>query len=101
MADDGDISALAQAAEQAFPKPFGAVLKLTPTEGGEVFLDGRLTPPKIASAENADCAWHGAFDVLLRARSSQRAFESAFVAGRLTVSGDISVMARLAIEGAR
>jgi len=102
MTGSDDANALGQAAAKAFATPFGAVLKLAPDSDPPVWIDGRSSPPKITKAiKRADCTWHGAPEVLIRALTGERAIESAFVAGRITISGDISVMSRLTIEGPR
>jgi len=99
---DEEIRALAL---RAFTKPFGAVLELVPENGNTIWIDGRESPPTVLN--NApkkipvDCTWRGARESLLRALEGERAMGSAFVSGRITISGDMSVMARLQIEGAR
>lgn len=96
------------AAEKAFKTSFHAVLKLAPETGEALWIDGRAANPLVSKSEPANpennatfCVWRGARESLLRALSGERAFESAFVSGRIAVSGDMSVMARLKIEGAR
>lgn len=104
MSADEQDDALCAAANKAFAAPFGAVLLLTPGEGAPVWIDGNadkpaasLTPPGPAPA----CVWRGARDALIRALSNTRAFENAYVSGRVSVAGDMSVMARLTIDDAR
>ena len=96
---------LKAAAEKAFTAPFGAVLKIAPEDGGPLFVDGRKTPPAICTSapegDEASCQWRGAREALIRVMSSARAFESAYVSGRITVSGDMSVMARVKLEESR
>lgn len=96
------------AAEKAFKTSFQAVLKLTPETGDALWVDGHgeiplvlTNEPEEAEKSTATCVWRGARESLLRALSGERAFESAFVSGRIAVSGDMSVMTRLKIEGAR
>ena len=105
MAAPSKNDALEAAAKKAFAAPFGAVLKLAPDEGAPLWIDGRASPPKLSSAapdgKEADCLWRGAGDALIRAMAGARAFESAYVSGRIAVSGDMSVMARLAVEESR
>lgn len=90
---------------KTFAKPFGAVLELAPENGGAIWIDGHTSPPKILTKAPkktpADCTWRGTGESLLRALEGERAMGSAFVSGRITLSGDMSVMARLHMEGAR
>lgn len=105
MAKPDDQDELLAAAAKAFSTPFAAVLKLTPDTGDPVWVDGRASPPACALAKpegaHADCVWRGGREALLRALAGERAFESAFVSGRIAISGDMSVMARLQMEGGR
>lgn len=100
MTQEKPDDALAEAAKQAFAADFGAILKLAPDTGAPVWIDGRQTPPAVSPTPpeadaNPDCTWRGARETLQRVLSSERAFLSAFVSGRVSVSGDMSVMARL------
>lgn len=92
-------SPMIDAMKKSFTAPFGAVLQLTSNDGESVWIDGRKTPPAVTSAPPTGaepaCAWRGARDSLIRAIVNNRAFESAYVSGRIAVSGDMSVMARL------
>ncbi len=111
MSDAPDPELLAAAAK-AFTTPFEAVLKLVPEGGAPVWVDGRKSPPTVSADapgetdHNAkdgtlDCAVHGRLESLRRAIASERAFESSFVSGRITVAGDIAVLARLTLSGAK
>ncbi len=99
---DEEMKALAA---KTFAMPFGAILQLAPDGGHMIWVDGRSNPPTISTNApknaSADCTWRGARESLLRALENERAFGSAFVSGRITISGDMSVMARLQMEGAR
>jgi len=92
-------AALASAARKTFVKSFDATLQLAPDEGGAVWIDGAASPPVVLDRQPkgaaADCVWRGAREVLLRALGAERALESAYVAGRIQISGDMSVMTRL------
>lgn len=97
-------SPLHESAAKAFSTGFGAVLKLAPEGGAEIYVDGRTMPPEISDAppvdgKPADCNWRAPMDIMLRAISSRRAAEHAFINGRLSISGDMSVMGRLKIDG--
>ena len=90
---------LVNAAHKMFAAPFNAVLKLTPDEGAALWVDGRQHPPSLSSeapdSTSPDCQWRGGRDAMIRAMAGARAFESAYASGRVAVSGDMSVMARL------
>ncbi len=106
MSDAKTSNPLLAAAQKTFTEPFGAVIILLAEGGGDqaIRIDGRQTPPVVDIAKagaEADCTWCAAPDILLRAISGERAFESAYVSGRLSVSGDISVMARLNLTQAK
>lgn len=92
------------AASAAFRQGFGAVLKIEPDDGPSIFVDGRgeacvlgPTPP----AGEPHCVWRAAGETLLRVLEGGRALESAYLSGRLKISGDMSVMARLVLESSR
>lgn len=105
MADSLEVDPLAAAVKKAFKAPFDAVVKIAPDKGEPLFIDGRKTPPAVSAAapdtDSVTCQWRGSREALTRAMGSERAFESAYVAGRILVSGDMSVMARLAFEDNR
>ena len=96
---------LPEAAGKAFSSPFGAVLEQRPEGGDPLFVDGRCEPPAIASAlpddqSAADCTWRGPADMMGRTLASNRAVENAVINGRISISGDMSVMARLEMTAA-
>jgi hypothetical protein len=105
MAGGDANSALRDAAAKAFGAPFGAVLELRPEEGAGLWVDGRQEPPQILDAApdgaEADCVWRGARETLQRALVNARAFDSAYLSGRLAIAGDMSVMARLETQDGR
>lgn len=92
---------LETAARTAFASAFDGVIAIEPEGGPALFIDGRRTPPEIGAAPaggaTPDCVWRGERETILRALEEERAFAAAFVSGRLSVSGDMSVMARLTI----
>ena len=105
MAHPSQDADLKDRAEKAFASPFGAVIKIAPDDAEPVWVDGRQNPPKILTklpAKDAEvCTWRGARESLMRALDNERAATSAFVSGRIAISGDMSVMARLQLSGAR
>lgn len=94
-------SKLAEAAARSFASPFGALLKLDPEGRPPLWIDGRGPAPKILTkapkGAEADCVWRGAEDSLIRAIANDRAFESSYISGRVTVAGDMSVAARVTL----
>lgn len=105
MTGDPFSDALSGAAAKAFATPFGAVLMMAPEEGAPLWIDGRHSPPRVLSLApselDAGCVWRGAREALLRVLSTNRAFESSLISGRVTVAGDMSVMARITLEDVR
>ena len=105
MATPNTEDALGAAAEKAFAAPFGGVLLLAPDDGIAIWIDGReslvTSAAQCPNDTTADCVLRGGRETLLRALASTRAFESAFVSGRIAVAGDMSVMARLTIKEVR
>ncbi len=93
------------AAEKAFAAPFGAIVELRAEDGDSLWVDGRQDPPQLLAAapENGGpaCCWRGPKETLQRALATARAFDSAFLSGRLAVAGDMSVMARLQLHEGR
>ncbi len=100
-----DTDPLREAALKAFALPFGAVLKLAPDSGPPLWVDGRASPPQILQAQPDDgvenCFWRGSREALVRAMTGSRAFESAYVAGRVAIAGDLSIMARITLDESR
>jgi len=93
---------LIAAAAGAFRKPFGAVLEIAPEGARPFFVDGRSEPCAIIAARPAGaapaCVWRAGAGTLARIFEGGRALESAYLSGRLKISGDMSVMARLKLE---
>ncbi len=78
-----------------------------------IFIDGTKNPPSIKSYASKDapalpdagsdksagiCTWHAARSTLKSIFDNSRTFSSTFISGRLTISGDMAVMARLNIH---
>ena len=104
MSGENENDELQALAARAFAAPFNAILQLAPDTGEAIWIDGHSSPPTIlrkTPKKTADCIWRGASESLLRALESERAAASAFVSGRITISGDMSVMARIQMEGTR
>ena len=97
----GASPALSGAATGVFLKPFDAVLKLESDDGGHLFVDGRTDPPAITETPpdgEVNCYWRGSEETLIRVLDGERALESAFVAGRLSIAGNMSVMVRIELN---
>lgn len=96
---------LIAAAAGAFRKPFGAVLEIAPEGASPFYVDGRVEPCAVAavmpSGAEAACVWRAGAETLARIFQGGRALESAYLSGRLKISGDMSVMARLILESSQ
>ncbi|MEZ5896443.1 MAG: SCP2 sterol-binding domain-containing protein [Parvularculaceae bacterium] len=97
-------NALIENARAAFAAGFGAVLAIEAPDAATIYVDGRndtcsltAVPPDAPAA----CVWRASTDTLLRIFEGGRALESAYLSGRLKISGDMSVMARLKLESSR
>ena len=66
-----------------------------------LWVDGRVCPPDIstmapANLASAFCLWRGQKEIFVRVFAlEERRLENAYIAGRIEISGDMSVMARL------
>lgn len=93
---------LLTAAAGAFQQGFGAVLEIAADGAPSFFIDGRgETCAVLAGAPGGaapSCLWRASPDTLARIFEGGRALESAYLSGRLKISGDMSVMARLILE---
>lgn len=93
---------LIAAAAGAFQNPFGAILEIAPEGAPAFFIDGRAAPCAVLAAPPAGaaaaCVWRAGAETLARIFQGGRALESAYLSGRLKISGDMSVMARLILE---
>lgn len=91
-------------AAKAFRTGFAGVLRIEPSDGDPFDIDGRGETCVIIDASpglSPDCVWRANVETLVRIFDGGRALESAYLSGRLTISGDMSVMARLALESSR
>lgn len=93
-------------AKGAFSAPFAGVLRVECTDdGSSLWIDGRgdaiavsaQAPPEV---EGRFCLWRSDRSTLSLILSGQRHLETAFTSGRVKISGDMAVMARLELKGA-
>mgnify|MGYP000675233410 CR=1 FL=1 len=91
-------------AKEYFRKRFDGVIRIEFDNAPEaIWIDGRVEPPSISETAPPNlsgdfCLWRTTTDTLSRVLSPEtRRLESAYIAGRLTVSGDMAVMARLEV----
>lgn len=89
-------------ARDYFTRPFAGVIRIEIDGRAEaIWVDGRTDPPTIGETAPANvsgdfCLWRTGQDTLQRVLSPEvRRLESAYIAGRLTISGDMAVMVRL------
>jgi hypothetical protein len=96
---------LIAAAAGPFRKPFGAILEIAPNGAAPFYVDGRSDPCSVSGARPQGgapaCVWRAGADTLSRILQGGRALESAYLSGRLKISGDMSVMARLILESSQ
>ena len=93
---------LARIASPFFGAGFGGVLRIETTDtSASAWVEGRGeravvqadAPPGV---EGAFCLWRAKADTLERLFTRERRrLESAYISGRLTIAGDMAVMARL------
>ncbi len=95
---------LIPAAQKYFRNRFDGIIRIEIEGVAEpLWIDGRSTPPKISKTapENVSdsfCLWRTNRETILRLfRPGFRQLEAAYIAGRLTISGDMSVLARLEV----
>lgn len=91
-------------ADKAFRTGFSGVIRISPDDGEPFDVDGRKEACVIVDAAPAcspDCTWRAGVETLARVFEGGRALESAYLSGRLSIAGDMSVMARLVLESSR
>lgn len=91
-------------AARLFRAPFGGVIILEADGEEPIVIDGRADPPRLTralsgleTATEGVSVWRGARETLLRALESERQFAGAYVAGRLRITGDMSLAARVSL----
>ncbi|MEL6370509.1 MAG: SCP2 sterol-binding domain-containing protein [Pseudomonadota bacterium] len=96
---------LLEGAASVFARGFNAVLEIVPEGDAAFFVDGRQDECRILtdlsgdiSPEEVTTRWRASADTLNRIFQGDRAFERAYLSGRLMISGDMSLMARLHLE---
>ncbi len=99
-----DAASLVAAAGSAFRRRFDALIEIAPDGAAPFYVDGRADPCclVVEQPQNVSpaCVWRASSDTLLRIFQGGRVLESAYLSGRLKISGDMSVMARLVLESA-
>lgn len=95
---------LIEAARKLFAHRFDGVIKIQLKDGDPFWIDGREQPPSILTKTQSDaepdCTFISSAETMKRVLDGARALESAFISGRLSIRGDMSVMARLTLEDA-
>lgn len=95
---------LDRAAAGAFTSRFGGVMRIDADGAAPIFIDGRVSPPVLSGEAPDDsavhCVWRAERETIYRIFEEERALGAAFVSGRLAISGDMSVMARLRLSKA-
>lgn len=90
--------------ERFFRVPFDGVIRIEVIDTDEaIWIDGRETPPVVSVAsppavDRGFCLWRlGMDDVTQVLEPARHRIESSMIGGRLKISGDMSVMARLVV----
>lgn len=102
-------------AQACFKTPFGGTLLIETIPSQRpgphqqqslaLLVDGTENPPQIVLAPPdapppaADCRWSASPATLERIFNGDRNLASAFIAGRLVISGDMAVMTRITLTG--
>lgn len=96
------IDDLVAQARQCLHRSFGGVVRVEVRQpDGAFWIDGMPDPPVVSldaptGLERGFCLWRASGETLSRVLTPEnRRLEAAFVGGRLKISGDMAVMARL------
>ncbi|WP_306252586.1 SCP2 sterol-binding domain-containing protein [Parvularcula sp. IMCC14364] len=95
------MSDILPSAASFFRQSFDGVIRIEIEGGGAIWIDGRQEPPAVteqapSNVDSSFCLWRTSMETLKRILSpGARQVEAAYVAGRLLISGDMSVMTRL------
>lgn len=86
-----------------FRSGFGGILTICADGAAPINVDGRgdlciVSADPIEAGYTPDCTWRADGETLLRIFRGARAFESAYLSGRLNISGDMAIMRRLQME---
>ncbi len=120
-----EFTALAEKAQRCFISPFNGTIFIYCVEDDRaganianratpaLTIDGYQSPPAIsitnknaektghANVHIAQCKWYAAESTFHRIFDGGRHLSQAYMSGRLTISGDMAVMARLHLEDVR
>lgn len=98
---------LIEKASRYFKSGFDGVIRIETMDGKSSFwVDGRQTPPVVSAespkgVEQGFCLWRAEKkDLQIIFGADPRRLESSYVSGRLKISGDMAVMARLELDHA-
>ena len=91
-------------AEKYFQQSFDGIIRIElKDDSSSMWIDGRQTPPVISeqappNVGGSFCLWRATKETVARIFSpGGRQLEAAYIAGRLNISGDMSVLSRLKI----
>lgn len=99
----GAADTLLASARARFVRPFEGTLRVEAEGAPAILVDGRgdaVTVAVAADGDMGDLVWRGSGETLRRILDGARPLEAAYLSGRLVISGDMSVMGRLALESA-
>jgi len=90
-------------AKAVFTKSFNGVIAIIVDNEATMIVDGSGPQPQLKyqpdfEPDKADCIWRIEEEALHRIFEGGRAIDSAFLSGRLTIQGDMAIMARLKLE---
>ena len=100
MAPEDEQAAILEAANKATFAPFDGIIEVRCKNSAHIWIDGRGEPVALAECPDGEinCVWRGGRETILRIFSNERAIDRAYIAGRLQIEGDMSVMTRLRIN---